>query len=306
MSEENNCIIISSRGILKSCKIHSLYPISSISTLQYYPNNFISDYEYGDSIYICNSALPFFILYVFPIMKKPFVLVSGDSDDTIPDDTISKVGIEKYNYFLQSELLLHWYCQNWTDIHNKVTHMPIGLDYHTIYNNINHGWGDKLIPTEQEKELYNVFINSNKIDKRKFMCYSNCHFFVTTKYGYDRIDAKNKIDPSLVYYEPTPVKRLITWKNQSSYVFVISPHGNGLDCHRTWEALALGCIPIVKKSKLDNLFKNYPIWIVNDWSDVTNENMINAYNIIINNTYNKECMLLNYWIDNINSWKIKK
>jgi hypothetical protein len=34
----------------------------------------------------------------------------------------------------------------------------------------------------------------------------------------------------------------------SNSKFVISPPGNGYDCHRTWESLFLGAVPIVKKS----------------------------------------------------------
>ena len=35
---------------------------------------------------------------------------------------------------------------------------------------------------------------------------------------------------------------------------VISPMGNGLDCHRTWEALYLGVIPLVRGSPALNTF----------------------------------------------------
>jgi len=52
-------------------------------------------------------------------------------------------------------------------------------------------------------------------------------------------------------------------------LFVISPPGNGFDCHRTWEALYLGAVPIVLKSKIDtDLIKDLPIWVVDDYSEV--------------------------------------
>jgi hypothetical protein len=56
-----------------------------------------------------------------------------------------------------------------------------------------------------------------------------------------------------------------------NYKYVLSPHGNGLDCHRTWEALILGCIPIMKTSALDPMFDGLPVLIVKNWSDVTQE-----------------------------------
>ncbi len=53
-----------------------------------------------------------------------------------------------------------------------------------------------------------------------------------------------------------------------TYQFVASPRGNGLDCHRTWEALYLGATPIVTASPLDSLYANYPIWILEDWQEL--------------------------------------
>ena len=55
--------------------------------------------------------------------------------------------------------------------------------------------------------------------------------------------------------------------------FVISPAGNGLDTHATWEALMAGCIPIVPKSPLDPLFEDLPVWLVESWSEVTDESV---------------------------------
>lgn len=54
--------------------------------------------------------------------------------------------------------------------------------------------------------------------------------------------------------------------------FVVSPWGEGPDCHRTWEALAAGCIPIVRVHPgLANLFTNEPVLTVMDWSELTPE-----------------------------------
>ena len=41
-----------------------------------------------------------------------------------------------------------------------------------------------------------------------------------------------------------------------------SPPGHGLDCHRTWEALSLGCIVLVQASPLDGLFAHWQLPVV--------------------------------------------
>jgi hypothetical protein len=55
------------------------------------------------------------------------------------------------------------------------------------------------------------------------------------------------------------------------FAFEASPQGNGMDCFRTWEALALGTVPIVRTSPLDRLYRRHelPVAIVADWAEVT-------------------------------------
>jgi hypothetical protein len=59
------------------------------------------------------------------------------------------------------------------------------------------------------------------------------------------------------------------------FAFEVSPHGNGLDCFRTWEALLLGTIPIVRRSTLEPLFRAeaLPVAIVDSWTEVTASNL---------------------------------
>lgn len=50
--------------------------------------------------------------------------------------------------------------------------------------------------------------------------------------------------------------------------FVVSPPGRGLDCHRTWEALYLGAVPLVQEGSLaPSLLESLPILAVADYSE---------------------------------------
>ena len=53
--------------------------------------------------------------------------------------------------------------------------------------------------------------------------------------------------------------------------FVISPPGNGIDCHRTWEAMYMGAIPIVRRSHHTNGFPDLPMALVEDWNSLTDD-----------------------------------
>jgi hypothetical protein len=52
----------------------------------------------------------------------------------------------------------------------------------------------------------------------------------------------------------------------SSY-FCLSPKGYGIDCCRTWEALVVGTIPVVTRSLVTDHHRDYPMIVLNDWSE---------------------------------------
>lgn len=49
--------------------------------------------------------------------------------------------------------------------------------------------------------------------------------------------------------------------------FCISPAGAGIDCHRTWEALIVGTVPVVTRSLVAEEHSDWPVVILDDWSD---------------------------------------
>jgi len=231
--------------------------------------------------------------------EHPFILVTGDCDETAPAECFERPN--DFQDFIHSDKLVHWFSQNCIIInHPKLSQIPIGMDYHTLAGDNPHEWGNKISPIDQEKLLNVIKTKADPFWKRKIMAYSNFHFSMTTKYAYDRIDAKREIPDYLVYYEPEKIKRLNSWAKQSEYAFVVSPHGNGLDCHRTWEALNLGCIPIVKTSPLDPLYQDLPVLIVQSWSDVTLPLLNKTVRKFKKKNFNYDKLKLAYWINHIN------
>jgi hypothetical protein len=113
------------------------------------------------------------------------------------------------------------------------------------------------------------------------------------------VNAKNSIPADCVFYEPSRVTQSETFQHQIEYAFVVSPHGNGLDCHRTWEALVLGCIPIVNTSALDPLFSDLPVLIVDSWSQVNREMLSDTLKEYRNRNFNYDKLTLKFWVDTI-------
>jgi hypothetical protein len=60
--------------------------------------------------------------------------------------------------------------------------------------------------------------------------------------------------------------------------YTLSPQGNGIDCHRIYEAIYLNSIPIIKSGLMDNYFKKLPAIIINNWTDITEDFLKNEYN----------------------------
>jgi hypothetical protein len=289
---EQYCEFVSSRGLAKSCKKYQSPLVSSTS----YINPILFDnLNYGDSVYICTAALSNFVNMFLDKLNIPIVLVSGDSDDSIGNDTnipfknmTKPISNDIINSILNSPFILKWFPQNCLMTHDKIVSLPIGLDYHSMTTDYN----------SSIKQEYNIKeIIQIPLYKRKPMIYSNMHFNL---HRGDRQEAYDKINKNIIYYELTQVDRYESFKKQIEYAFVLSPYGMGPDCHRTWEALVLGCIPIIHSSNMDPLFNDLPVLLVNDWADLTLELLKQTLQKFSTTTFNKEKFTLKYYVNQIN------
>jgi hypothetical protein len=115
-----------------------------------------------------------------------------------------------------------------------------------------------------------------------------------------RENALKQIPEELLIKNLNFVKRTQNWKNMTEYAFVLSPFGVGMDCHRTWEALCLGCIPILKAPNFKKMFENLPVLIVNEWTDITQELLDKTIQEFQSQQFNYEKLTLQYWTSQIN------
>jgi hypothetical protein len=298
---EKNCLIVCSRGIVKMCERHNNF--LSSSTRQIDEEIFIDLKDYT-VVHLCSwLSISIFATKYAPNIKNKIILVTNDSDFDAPvfdkpvgkGDEINKEGILN---FLNSDYCVVWFTQNCTLNHPKVVPIPIGMDYHTFSR--------QLSPVRQEQILIDIKQNSRPFYERIVQCYGNFHFSMDNKYyTSDRYDCLNSVKSSLTYYEKVQIQRTETWENQRLFAFVLSPAGGGLDCHRTWEAIALGCIPIVKRWNLpiDTVYDDLPVLIVNEWSDITEELLISTINYFKGKKFNYNKLFLNYWVKLIYSYK---
>jgi hypothetical protein len=68
-----------------------------------------------------------------------------------------------------------------------------------------------------------------------------------------------------------PLSPALPWPDYleelASCYFCISPNGIGIDCVRTWEALLVRTVPVVRRSLVTEHHPDYPMIVLDDWSE---------------------------------------
>jgi len=194
-----------------------------------------------------------FVAVALPSITEPFVLITTDGDLSVP----SQVHPATVAALKAHPMLVAWYSQNADGSDPVVLPYPIGLDLHTLQP-----WttAPRLLA-----KLKRMGLAAPHVASRPLRVFSDLGLAATD----DRREALAAVAGSPhVDLAATRVSQIDIWRRYASYPFVMSAHGNGLDCHRTWEVLCLGCIPIVKTSSLDPLYRGLPVAIVEDWREV--------------------------------------
>jgi hypothetical protein len=147
------------------------------------------------------------------------------------------------------------YSVNWLGDARVARSIPIGLEnWGHLRNGIPRDFskdikrGIPLFESREIKLLSSFSISTNIVERRRALDFLN---------NYPETHQME------AFASPQQYRKLLL-----NSKFVISPPGNGPDCHRTWEALYLGAVPIVLEKYWP--FPNYdlPIISVKDWSEI--------------------------------------
>ncbi len=191
----------------------------------------------------------------------------------------------------------YWFAQNKDTINNKVFSIPIGLENTMLRTSLksNNGIFSSQVNGALQKTLLIDKINSYDIEKNKLV-YLN---FNPNTFPQERNYVLNKFSNEkwVTHTKDLSIQNL--YFDIAQHKFVFSPRGNGVDCHRTWEALYLRTIPIVKKSIHMNEFSDLPIYFVDNWDEITEDNLNEFYSKNRNKLFNLEKLHYSYWKNRI-------
>lgn len=198
----------------------------------------VSNIKEKNIVFVKSSLLNYFFTKLHPKIKTKYILISHNSDENIHLD---------YEKFIDDKII-HWYSQNLCFKHKKISFLPIGLENLKYFNS----GLLKYYNEENSPFLNKIFMsfNINTNPKERQSCY-------------DQLKEINFIDKPSSFLDHNAYFNKI-----KKYKFIVSPEGNGIDCHRTWEAIYLNIIPIIKKSNFSDNLKHLPVLIINKWEEI--------------------------------------
>lgn len=207
---------------------------------------------------------------------RQFILVTHNSDDPVDEISIP-------------DNLCKWFAINAEYEHEKIIPIPIGLE--------NEHWHPQKRPILKAK---------HQTVNRKIKALSQ---FNPITFPPERQQLLRNILNNLVYADSFYCVNGEQFKsyadNLTKYAFCLCPRGNGIDTHRIWEALYMGCIPIVKKHPTHFFELDLPIIFVDYWLEVTQEFLEEKIQTIDYSLFNSPLLTMSYWKERITNEKNK-
>jgi len=230
----------------------------------------------GSLIFVKTDYVDSFFTQFHPQISHRYVLITHNSDYSNPG---------RFASYLDDKKLIAWFGQNIDFVHPKFHPIPIGM--------ANERW------THGNQKVLTTVIFQTAQYKKEYLLYMN---FTQGNYLNERGRVYGMFATKSFCYKTAlqPFENYLIDLAKSQ--FVLSPRGNGLDCHRTWEALLLGSFPIVTSSLLDPLYDDLPVVIVQDWNEITAEFLNKKYEEMSQKTYNLDKLYVPYWNKLIRSY----
>lgn len=231
------------------------------------------------------------VLELFPALQdsgNSFILITGAADIPVNEQLFS----------LKPKCIKKWFATNVDYKHEDLIPLPLG-----VANN-KAPFRDAITDFQTLGELSSFSHPiSNKIINKVYTC------FGIEQYPAHRSAVRNTlINNNMTQHNNLncSINTHIPWKEYATdlkdYLFLASPRGNGIQCHKTWEALLLGCIPIVDKHfSYDYNSKNLPIIQIDDWNIITPD-FLKPWAIAYKEKKlfnNLQELTLEYWVDKI-------
>ena len=182
--------------------------------------------------------------------------------------------------------VIKWFTTNVNIIHPRVESIPIGLENSMWFPGVHKK--EKIIARLNEpKRHYNLMYMSHSVATNP----------ETRGMLYDMFEGKSWVTSERGSNRPNLFAQYLN--NVDRHKFVISPEGNGMDVHRTWECLHLRTIPIEKRNINNQFYTDLPICFVYEWEEITEDFLNSEYDRITKQDWNMDKITFAYWENKI-------
>jgi hypothetical protein len=205
----------------------------------------------GAVIFVNSPMMASFFDVAFPRLKTRFVLVTAGAVCSTPGAC---------GWHLDNQQIIRWFGCNCDLLAPHPKFEPIPL-----------GFADAHWPQGDQAAMIRVHRRMLPVADKQLRAHASFHLNLSHQDRYG-VWEKLRRNPN-VAFEPRRIPPELLWIRHVNYAFEICPRGNGLDRHRTWEALLLRTIPIVRTSTLDPIYEGFPVVIIRDWEEITVEAM---------------------------------
>ncbi|MEX2437753.1 MAG: hypothetical protein WD449_00705 [Candidatus Babeliales bacterium] len=233
--------------------------------------------QQGETIFLCANYLEKFFSEYHHRISVSYILVTHNSDVSVPG---------KFAHYLDDSKIFAWFGQNTDCIHAKLYPIPIGIA------NAHWSHGDvaplkraisQMVPLKNKKNKDLIYVNFNINNNKR-----------VRQPIWDDL-----FKQSFAYCVAKPRAHQEYLEEMEQYCFVASPRGNGIDCHRTWEALLLGCVAVVDKTTISAVYEGLPVIEVEDWNLVSAQFLKEKYSELLCQPLQLDKLYADYWFEKI-------
>lgn len=217
------------------------------------------------TVFVRNDLMQSFVKTVLPCLSEPFVLLSGDSDLTLPrqiDLRFPKVlDPSLWHQLLEDDRVIHMFVENLDSaVHPKLSGLPLGV---SAYNYPNRQ-ADYLLSYVQSRPAV-IPLTDRPLRAMHVARLRDGRGQWADRQHVQDLCVRNW---SNMCNSPSGLNTTGLWQAMQAVPFVLCAHGGGLDpSPKAWEALLLGSIPIIQHFPGDDAYNYLPVVFVDSWHE---------------------------------------
>ncbi len=164
-------------------------------------------------MFLKTDFLEAFFTKIHPYITAQYILITHNSDYPAPGP---------YRYVLDDHRIIAWFAQNCQCLpkHAKLRAIPIGLENYYWKSADDFAYLRRRAQVHSANRSHLLYVNFGPTNPKRMPLLSH---------------VQKSIPSAFVVTQRRSFQQYVS--DIASSIFVLSPPGNGLDCHRTWEVV---------------------------------------------------------------------